>query len=112
MGALTDRVHRELSDEEIAKIAGTYHAWRGEKGAGDYTDVAGFCRATTVEEIRTHGHVLTSGRYVGTEEAEDDGEAFEDKMKRLTGTLREQMQEVAKFDAVIAASLKELKYGE
>ena len=62
---LVDRVHRELSEEEIARIAGTYHAWRGEKDAGKYKDIAGFCKSGTSEEIQQHGHILTPGRYVG-----------------------------------------------
>jgi len=111
MGTLVDRVHRELSDEDLAKIAGTYHAWRGDKGAGKYKDVAGFCKASKMEEIQKHGFVLTPGRYVGAEEVEDDGEPFEDKMKRLTATLRQQMEEGKKLDAAINANLKELGYG-
>lgn len=110
MGHLIDRTHREFSDEEIARIAHTYHAWRGEKGAGDYKDIPGFCKSTKIEEIRKHGHVLTPGRYVGAEEVEDDGEPFEEKMKRLTTTLRQQQAEGAKLDAAIAANLKELGY--
>ena len=90
MGTLVDRVHRELTDEDIAKIAGTYHAWRGDKGAGKYADVAGFCKSATLDDIRKHGHVLTPGRYVGAEAVEDDGEPFDEKMKRLAATLREQ----------------------
>jgi type I restriction enzyme M protein len=111
MGTLIDRVHRELTDEDVAKIAGAYHAWRGDKGAGEYADVPGFCKAATLEGIRKHGHVLTPGRYVGAEAVEDDGEPFEDKMKRLTKTLQEQQGEAAKLDAAIAANLKELGYG-
>jgi type I restriction enzyme M protein len=111
MGTLVDRVHRELTDEDIAKIACTYHAWRGDKGAGEYADVAGFCKNTPLEEVRKHGHVLTPGRYVGAEAQEDDGEPFEEKMRRLTATLREQQAEATKLDAVIAANLKELGYG-
>jgi type I restriction enzyme M protein len=111
LGRLVDRVHRELSDEDIARIAGAYHAWRGDKGAGKYADVLGFCKSVTVEEIRQHGHVLTPGRYVGAEVQEDDGEPFEEKMKRLTATLREQQAEARKLDAAIAANLKELGYG-
>jgi len=111
MGMLVDRVHRELADKEIAKIAGTYHAWRGDKGAGDYADLRGFCKAATLDDMRKHGHVLAPGRYVGAEEVEDDGEPFDEKMKRLTATLREQQQEAAKLDAAIAANLKELGYG-
>ena len=93
-------------------IAGTYHAWRGETGAGEYADVPGFCKAATIEEIRKHGHVLTPGRYVGAEAAEDDGEPFEEKMRKLAATLREQQIEGAKLDAIIAANLKEIGYGE
>ncbi len=87
MGTLVDRVHRELTEEDVAKIAGTYHAWRGDQDAGEYADVPGFCKAATTEEIRKHGHVLTPGRYVGAAEVEDDGEPFEEKMERLTTLL-------------------------
>jgi type I restriction enzyme M protein len=111
LGRMVDRTHRELTDEDIARIAGTYHAWRGEKGAGEYADVPGFCKSATLEEIRKHGHMLTPGRYVGAEAQEDDGEPFEDKMRRLTATLRQQQAEAAKLDAAIAANLKELGYG-
>ena len=108
---MVDRTHRELTDEEVARIAGTYHAWRGEKGADGYADVPGFCKSAALEEVRKHGHVLTPGRYVGTEIREDDGEPFEDKMKRLVAQLREQQAEAAKLDAAIAANLRELGYG-
>jgi type I restriction enzyme M protein len=111
LGPLVDRTHRELTDEDIARIAGTYHAWRGEKEAGEYADVPGFCKSAPMEEVRKHGHVLTPGRYVGAEAQEDDAEPFEEKMKRLTATLREQQAEAAKLDAAIAANLKELGYG-
>jgi type I restriction enzyme M protein len=111
LGTLVDRVHRELSDEDIAKIAGTYHAWRCDKDAGEYADVAGFCMSATLDEMAKHGYVLTPGRYVGAEEAEDDGEPFEERMNRLVATLREQQTEAAKLDAAIAANLRELGYG-
>jgi type I restriction enzyme M protein len=111
LGRMADRTHRELTDEDIARIAGTYHAWRGEKDAGRYADVPGFCRSGALEEVRKHGHVLTPGRYVGAEAQEDDGEPFEEKMKRLTATLREQQAEAVKLDAAIGANLKELGYG-
>ena len=111
LGRMVDRTHRELTDEDIARIADTYHAWRGEEGAGEYTDVPGFCKSVVLDEVRKHGHVLTPGRYVGAEVQEDDGEPFEDKMKRLVAQLREQQAEAAKLDAAIAANLKGLGYG-
>jgi type I restriction enzyme M protein len=112
MGAMVDRVHRELSDADIARIAGTYHSWRGDKNAGPYADVPGFCKAATLDELRKHGHVLTPGRYVGAEAAEEDGETFDKKVQRLTTTLRLQQAESAKLDAAIAANLTEFGYGE
>ena len=111
LGTLVDRTRKEFSDEDVAQIAGTYHAWRGDKDAGEYADVPGFCKSAPLEEVRKHGHVLTPGRYVGAEAQEDDGEPFEEKMQRLTETLREQRAEAAKLDAAIAANLKELGYG-
>jgi type I restriction enzyme M protein len=111
LGRMADRTHRELTDENVARIATTYHAWRGEKDAGEYANAAGFCKSAPLEEVRKHGHVLTPGRYVGAEAAEDDGEPFEEKMQRLTAMLREQQDEAANLDAAIAANLKELGYG-
>ena len=111
MGRMVDRTHRELTDEDIAKIANTYHAWRGEKDAGEYKDEAGFCKSATLEEVRKHGYVLTPGRYVGAAEQEEDDEPFDQKMQRLVAQLREQQTEAAKLDAAIAANLKELGYG-
>ncbi len=110
LGRMVDRTHRELTDEDIARIADTYHAWRGESQAGAYEDIPGFCKSATLEEVRKHGHVLTPGRYVGAEAQEDDGEPFEEKMKRLVTTLREQQAEAAKLDAAIAANLRELGF--
>ena len=111
LGRMVDRTHRELTDEDVARIAATYHAWRGETEAVDYADVPGYCKSAPLEEVRKHGHVLTPGRYVGAEAQEDDGEPFEEKMKRLTATLYQQQAEAAKLDAAIAANLKELGYG-
>lgn len=111
-GTLVDRIHRELSDEDVAKIAGTYHAWRGDKDAGAYTDIPGFCKAATLDDIRVHEYVLTPGRYVGSSEIDDDDEPFEEKMARLSAALRSQNTEAAKLDAIIDANLKGLGYGE
>ncbi|MDW7760677.1 MAG: class I SAM-dependent DNA methyltransferase [Acidobacteriota bacterium] len=110
MGRMVDRTHRELTDEDIARIAKTYHAWRGESEAGEYADVPGFCKSATLDEIRKHGHVLTPGRYVGAEAQKDDDEPFEEKMKRLTEQLCEQQAEAAKLDTAIAKNLKELGF--
>ena len=105
-------MHRELTNEDVAKIAGTYHAWRGDKNAAAYVDVPGFCKAAKLEEIRKHGHVLTPGRYVGAGEVEDDGEPFQEKMTRLAATLHHQTAAASKLDAAILANLKELGYGD
>lgn len=110
LGTLIDRVHRELTDEDIQKIVQTYHAWRGDQGAGSYEDIAGFAKSATTEEIAVHGYVLTPGRYVGAEEIADDGEPFEEKMKRLTAELGEQFAESAKLEAQIRENLAKLGF--
>ena len=111
LGRMVDRTHRELTDEDIARIADTYHAWRGEAGAGDYADVPGFCKSASLEEVRKHGHVLTPGRYVGAAPQEEDDEPFEDKMKRLVAQLRDQQDKAAELDAAIKANLAALGFG-
>jgi type I restriction enzyme M protein len=112
LGAMVDRTHRELTDTDIARIAGTYHAWRGDSGADAYADVPGFCKGTTTEEIRGDSYVLTPGRYVGAAPLEDDHEPFEERMNRLIATLREQQARSNDLDLDIAASLEELGYGK
>ncbi|MBY0502530.1 MAG: type I restriction-modification system subunit M [Bryobacteraceae bacterium] len=109
LGVLIDRVHRELTDADIAKIASTYHAWRGDAGA--YADVAGFCKSATLADIVGHGHVLTPGRYVGAEAVDDDGEPFEEKFNRMVLELREQFGESGKLEQVILNNLKSLGHG-
>ncbi len=133
MGTLIDRVHRELTEEDLAKIVSTYHSWRGddlpqrrgERGEGtiktqnlsasapprEYSDIPGFCKSATTTEIAAHGHVLTPGRYVGAEEVEDDGEPFEEKMPRLIAELNSQFAESARLEQSIKANLKGLGYG-
>jgi len=111
MGVMVDRVHRELTDEDIRKIADTYHAWRGDEDCeGSYEDISGFCKSATLDEIKEHNHVLTPGRYVGVEKVEDDGEPFEEKMIRLVDQLREQTEEAKKLDNAVWSNLKELGY--
>jgi len=130
LGTMIDRVHRELTDADIRTIADTYHAWRGDNrgqragsvsdgkrrtvanASGSYSDILGFCKSATLEDIRHHGYILTPGRYVGAAEAEDDGEPFEEKMKRLTDELREQTKQAAKLDVLIWANLEDIGYGE
>jgi type I restriction enzyme M protein len=111
LGTLIDRVHRELTDSDLQKITTTYHAWRGDKDAGSYADIPGFCKSATTAEIAAHGHVLTPGRYVGAEEVEDDGEPFEEKMTRLVAGLNAQFAESAKLEQAIKANLRGLGYG-
>ena len=114
MGALMEgsRTTKELSVDELSDIARTYHAWRGEKGNGEYKDKAGFCKAATLDEIKANDYVLTPGRYVGAAELEDDGIPFEVKMKELSQTLYQQMQEADELDSVIRQNLEALGYGE
>ena len=132
LGHMVDRTHRDLTPEDIARIADTYHAWRGQtmdsplplgegqslprtrsggEGKG-YADVPGFCKSATLEEIRKHGHVLTPGRYVGAEPQPDDGEPFEDKMARLIAQWREQQAEAQHLDAAIEENLTRLGFGD
>jgi type I restriction enzyme M protein len=126
MGTLVDRVHRELTDADIAKIADTYHLWKRDFGriprqaeakgielsiSLPYVDVPGFCKSATTAEIAAHGHVLTPGRYVGAEEVEDDGDPFEEKMPRLVAELHAQFAESAKLEQAIKANLRGLGYG-
>ena len=111
MGRMVDRTHRELTDDDIARIADTYHAWRDEEVSGDYSDVPGFCKSASLEDVRGHGHVLTPGRYVGAAPLEDDGEPFEEKMARLSAQWREQQAEAQRLDAAIEVNLSRLGFG-
>jgi type I restriction enzyme M protein len=127
MGTLIDRVHRELTNADLDKITSTYHAWRGDKHCArtapsnvraepveapvPYADIPGFCKSATTAEIAAHGFVLTPGRYVGAEEAEDDGDPFEEKMPRLVAELQAQFAESAKLENVIKSNLIGLGYG-
>ena len=112
MGALVDRTHRDLSPEEIDKIAKTYHAWRGEEDAGEYEDAPGFCKNVTIEGVKEHGYMLTPGRYVGAAEIEDDGIPFEEKMADLSTALYKQFAEADRLEAAIKKNLEALGYGE
>ncbi|RPI78488.1 MAG: SAM-dependent DNA methyltransferase [Desulfobacteraceae bacterium] len=113
MGTMIDRVHRELTEEDILKIADTYHAWRGDKEIKKkYKDIPGFCKSADLEDIRKHDHILTPGRYVGAADVEEDDEPFKEKMARLTAELKEQNKQAAKLDKLIWANLEDIGYGE
>ena len=138
MGSMIDRTHKELTADDIALIARTYHLWRGEpvgaqsgveraaqaleSGADGsdvgrlmsdaYQDVAGFCRSASLADIQANDYVLTPGRYVGAAEVEDDGELFEEKMQQLTQTLFQQMQDAEKLDKTIRNNLVNLGFGD
>jgi type I restriction enzyme M protein len=106
LGTLTDRVHRDLTEEDIAKIADVYHAWKAGK---KYKDVAGFCKSSTLKEIQEQGYVLTPGRYVGATELEEDDEPFKQKMARLTKELEAQFKESDKLKKVIRTNLNSIQ---
>ena len=110
LAVMISRVQCELTDGVIDRIAGTVAAWRGDAGAGEYADVAGYCRSVGLAEIAEHGHVLTPGRYVGAEVVEDSDEGFAAKMQGLTEKLGEQMAKGAELDLVIRQKLGALGY--
>jgi type I restriction enzyme M protein len=110
MGGMADRTHRELSEGEVARIAGTYHAWRGDKKAGKYADVPGFSMAAKIGDIRKHGHVLTPGRYVSTEVAEEDDEPFEGRMSSLCAALSAQLKASHDLDRKVSEVLREIGF--
>ncbi len=95
-----------MTADEVARIARTYHAWRGEPDAGEYRDRPGFCTSATAEEIAGHGYVLTPSRYVGTSDVEDDGEPPEEKLTRLVATLVQQVTESARLAEAIRENLR------
>jgi len=107
LGYMKDRVLRDFAPEDISRITDTFSAWK--KGQG-YEDIPGFCKAAKIEGIKKHDYVLTPGRYVGAPPQEDDGEPFEEKMARLTATLKEQFAEGARLEAEIRKNLAGLGY--
>ncbi len=109
LGTMIDRRHRELTTEDIKKIADTYHSWRG-KSDKKYLDVPGFCKSATLGEIRKQQWILTPGRYVGAEDEEDDGQSFQEKMERLTSQLSHAMKQGHRLDDEIRKSLESIGY--
>lgn len=108
-GYMSTRTLKEFTDQDIAKVADTYHAWRGTN-EDTYEDIAGFCKVAKLDEVKEHEYILTPGRYVGLEEVEDDGEPFEEKMERLTGELAEQFKESDNLEAQIREVLGGIGY--
>lgn len=110
LGYMVDRAERALSDEDIAKIANTYHAWRGTASAVEsgltYDDEAGFCYSASLAEIKAADYALTPGRYVGAADVEDDGEPIEEKIARLSKELFEQFEESERLAAVVREQLR------
>lgn len=105
LGRMVDRVRRELTEDDISRIADTYHRWRSEAPDEAYEDVPGFCKSATLEEVRDCGHVLTPGRYVGAEEAEDDGVPFEEKFAALRERLEGQFTQGRQLNSLIRNNL-------
>lgn len=108
LGEMIDRRHRELKQEDIDKIAGTYHEWRNREGK--YDDVKGFCKSATLDEVKANDYILTPGRYVGIEEEKDDGIPFDVKMNKLTGELSELFAQSHKLEEDIRKNLKGIGY--
>ncbi len=108
MGEMIDRRHRELTDENIQKISSTYHAWRGETGG--YEDIKGFCKSTTLEEIKQQGYILTPGRYVGIKIMEENEEEFQEKMKNLTSEFGKQLQKSKELEEEIKKNLERIGF--
>ena len=111
IGRMVDRTHREFAEEDIARIARAYRAWRGAEDAGEYADEPGFSKSVELAEVRRHGHILTPGRYVGAPAMEEDAEPFPEKMARLSKKWREQQAETRRLDAAIEANLERLGFG-
>ncbi|HYI03223.1 N-6 DNA methylase [Hyalangium sp.] len=111
LGRMIDRTQRELTGEDVAKIADAYHAWRGDRNGGKYKDVAGFCKLARFEEIAAHGFVLTPGRYVGAEHVDDTGaEPFSARFKRLTEELDAQFEASERLSAQIRLNLQRVQW--
>lgn len=109
LGHMVDRTRKEFSDADIEKITSAYHAWRGEDHAGAYRDEPGFCKATTLEEIRAHGHVLTPGRYVGTADVEDDDMPFVERFSALHAKLEGHFVDADRLTEIVRDKLTGIK---
>jgi type I restriction enzyme M protein len=121
LGYMKDRVLRDFTEQDIAKIADTFHAWqtqppspsgRGARGEGktSYQDEKGFCYSASLDDIKKHDYVLTPGRYVGATDQEEDSEPFAEKMARLTKQLKMQFEESDRLEGEIKKNLLGLGY--
>ncbi|MCI7718648.1 MAG: type I restriction-modification system subunit M [[Pasteurella] aerogenes] len=108
LGYMKDRVLRDFTADDIAKVADTYHSWQQ---SADYQNIPAFCYAASLDEIAQNDFVLTPGRYVGAVEQEDDGVPFAEKMQELTALLQQQFKQSAELEAKIKANLGGLGYG-
>ena len=118
LGHMIDRAERALSDNDIALIADTFHAWRGmpmvrasaetQITSLDYADVAGFAYSATLAEIKAADYALTPGRYVGASDVEDDAEPIQEKIARLSSELSLQFDESTRLSATVLAQLDRL----
>lgn len=108
-GFMADRTHKEFSSEDIEKVADVYHAWKGTNDQA-YENVAGFCKAASLEEVQKQDYILTPGRYVGLAAEEEDSEPFEEKMERLTTTLSEQFAKSHELEEEIRKALGGIGY--
>lgn len=110
LGTMISRKQKELTDKDIAKISETYHRWRGKEYQQQYKDIPGFCKSANIQEIRKNKYILTPGRYIDFKEAEEDGQAFDDRMQQLILTLKEKMEKVNELDNRIKTNLKKIGY--
>lgn len=120
LGRLENRVNRVFYDEDIQKIAATYHSWKQDEDAPvstpsdsdriPYADIPGFCRSASLEEVRAHDYILTPGRYVGAEDVEDDDEVFAERMARLVKELSAQFRSSSTLEEEIRANLRSIGF--
>lgn len=105
-GALISRKNKAFTDEDIAKISEVYHNWRNLDGK--YEDIQGFCKSATIKEVEENNYVLTPGRFVGTEDVEDDGVSFEDKVAEISQNLSAHFKESIELQERIKQNLKKV----
>jgi type I restriction enzyme M protein len=106
LGSMVSRKNKVLTDADIEKITQAFHNWRNK--GGNYTDIQGFCKAATLAEVEANNFVLTPGRYVGTEEVEDDGVSFDEKVATITGNLKQHFEKSIELQDQIKINLKKI----